>query len=225
MNSYRICLRLAQTDNTLSFNPVSLFAKLPIHRPSRASHVEAEATEYPTGKTTNDWRFGPITIDWIDQEMSPMGSSGLSAQGKDAFSSSTQRRKSVEASLALCGVFSVLLDVKSSTATAQFVQTCSTQMGSTEVPEGTVHIFRDTSCSENRVISSAPASVEAAYDGSILAVLAVPSHITPSDFLTFVAPAAESVAHLRMIRQVLQRAIRFVDSKRIYAGTLLLIVL
>lgn len=224
MNSYRICLRLAQTDNPLSFNPGSLFAKLPIHRPSQANHVEAEATEYPTGKTTNDWRFGPITIDWIDQEMSSMGSSVLSAQGKDAFSSGTQRRKSVEASLSLCGIFSVLLDVKSSTATAQFVQTCSTQMGSTEVPQGTVHIFRDTS-SENRVISSAPASVEAAYDGSILAVLAVPSHITPSDFLTFVAPAADSVAHLRMIRQVLQRAIRFVASECIYAGTLLLIVL
>lgn len=95
-------------------------------------------------------------------------------------------------------------DVKSGTAIAQFVEKTSIQSGSTELPEGTVHIFRDTtSFSENTGIS-ATAHIEAAYDGTILAVLAVPSHMTPSDFLTFVAPAAESMAHLRMIRQVSQ---------------------
>ena len=38
--------------------------------------------------------------------------------------------------------------------------------------------------------------------GIVLAVLAVPPHMTPSDFLNFVAPAAESILHLRMIRWV-----------------------
>ncbi|THH01056.1 hypothetical protein EW026_g1586 [Hermanssonia centrifuga] len=37
-------------------------------------------------------------------------------------------------------------------------------------------------------------------DGVMMGVLAVPSWMTPSDFLAFVAPAAEGMAHLRMIR-------------------------
>lgn len=48
-----------------------------------------------------------------------------------------------------------------------------------------------------------PLAEEEADDagGMMLAVLAVPSWMTPSDFLTFVAPAAEGISHLRMIRQ------------------------
>lgn len=37
-------------------------------------------------------------------------------------------------------------------------------------------------------------------DDVTLAVLAVPSWMTPSDFITFVAPAADGITHLRMIR-------------------------
>lgn len=39
-------------------------------------------------------------------------------------------------------------------------------------------------------------------DGYMVGVLAVPSWMTPSDFLAFVAPAEEGMAHLRMIRCV-----------------------
>jgi len=39
-------------------------------------------------------------------------------------------------------------------------------------------------------------------DGYMVGVLAVPSWMTPSDFLAFVAPAQEGMAHLRMIRYV-----------------------
>jgi BRCA1-associated protein len=39
-------------------------------------------------------------------------------------------------------------------------------------------------------------------DGYMVGVLAVPSWMTPSDFLAFVAPAQEGMAHLRMIRCV-----------------------
>jgi len=39
-------------------------------------------------------------------------------------------------------------------------------------------------------------------DGYMLGVLAVPSWMTPSDFLAFIAPAQEGMAHLRMIRCV-----------------------
>lgn len=37
-------------------------------------------------------------------------------------------------------------------------------------------------------------------DGYMIGVLAVPSWMTPSDFLAFVAPAQEDVSHLRMVR-------------------------
>lgn len=97
MNSYRICLRLAQSDSPIIFKPESLFEKLPNHPQSRSSKRidRVEATESAGGKTTNDWRFGPITIDWLDQKMSAAtGTSRLSAQEKDASSTSTQRRKS-----------------------------------------------------------------------------------------------------------------------------------
>ena len=39
-------------------------------------------------------------------------------------------------------------------------------------------------------------------DGYMVGVLAVPSWMTPSDFLAFIAPAQEGMAHLRMIRYV-----------------------
>ena len=39
-------------------------------------------------------------------------------------------------------------------------------------------------------------------DGYMVGVLAVPCWMTPSDFLAFVAPAQEDMAHLRMIRCV-----------------------
>lgn len=90
-------------------------------------------------------------------------------------------------------------------AEATFVPHKRTKLGSTNLPEGTVHIFRDAQNrpSQEELEAIAPsASVTADNDteGIILAVLAVPSWLTPSDFLAFVAPAAESMTHLRIIR-------------------------
>jgi BRCA1-associated protein len=39
-------------------------------------------------------------------------------------------------------------------------------------------------------------------DITTVAILAVPPWMNPSDFLAFVAPAAEGMAHLRLIRDV-----------------------
>jgi BRCA1-associated protein len=68
-----------------------------------------------------------------------------------------------------------------------------TKSGSTNLPEGTLHLFRDTATKPSH---REPGS----SDRVILAVLAVPSWMTPSDFLAFVAPVAEGMAHLRIIR-------------------------
>lgn len=82
-----------------------------------------------------------------------------------------------------------------------------TKSGFTNLPEGVVHVFRQGSNKpedeELQASGEASSTVsEADSDGIMLGVLAVPSWMTPSDFLAFVAPAAEGMAHLRMIRLV-----------------------
>lgn len=82
-----------------------------------------------------------------------------------------------------------------------------------------MHIYRDSgSRGGNKTTNSAEAStsprnesilahmdhkseiVPLDGDGIVLSVLAVPSWMTPSDFLAFVAPAAQGMSHIRMIR-------------------------
>ena len=82
-----------------------------------------------------------------------------------------------------------------------------TKSGSANLPEGVVHVFREASKPEDLdSLTSAASTREGPEDitddrnGVVLGVLAVPSWMTPSDFLTFVAPAAEGMSHLRMIR-------------------------
>lgn len=88
-------------------------------------------------------------------------------------------------------------------AEATFITHTRTKSGSTNIPEGTVHVFRDSankpSDKELESLTAAPTS-NTTSDGIMLGVLAVPSWMTPSDFLAFVAPAAEGMAHLRIIR-------------------------
>jgi BRCA1-associated protein len=80
--------------------------------------------------------------------------------------------------------------------------------GSARLPQGVVHIFRERDADQNpQALEGTSASVSPQVsdnegDGVTLAVLAVPSYMTPADFLTFVAPAEEGMSHLRMIRLV-----------------------
>jgi BRCA1-associated protein len=75
--------------------------------------------------------------------------------------------------------------------------------GSTNLPEGTVHLFREGSTSSEDHLKASSSSVKSdspEFDGVMLGVLAVPAWMAPSDFLAFVAPAAEGITHLRIIR-------------------------
>ncbi|EPQ56439.1 zf-UBP-domain-containing protein, partial [Gloeophyllum trabeum ATCC 11539] len=92
-----------------------------------------------------------------------------------------------------------------------FIPHARTKTGSTNLPEGVVHVFRQPSDAApinddpERSSSSSAARDDSALqhidsDGVMMGVLAVPSWMTPSDFLAFVAPAADGMAHLRMIR-------------------------
>lgn len=94
------------------------------------------------------------------------------------------------------------------TPVATFIPNLSSKSGSTNLPDGIVHIFRDGTNVQDISANTASTS-KAAQDSTAditdqecttVAVLAVPQWMNPSDFLAFVAPAAESMAHLRLIR-------------------------
>jgi BRCA1-associated protein len=93
-------------------------------------------------------------------------------------------------------------------AQATFVPNKHTKTSSTNLPEGVVHIFRDSASALSSevleaTVAASTVSSNADCDGVMVGVLAVPSWMTPSDFLSFVAPASEGMSHIRIIRCVL----------------------
>ncbi|KAG1831255.1 hypothetical protein EV424DRAFT_1573268 [Suillus variegatus] len=184
LNGYHIRLELYRKiiDDSLShpdtvdtFTPKALFQSLPSHRPKSTTRRNALFNS-----AHKDYRFGPIRLDWIDFE----GSNSAMYAGKEK-------------------------QAGRGPSTAEFIPNRTTKSGSTNLPEGTVHVYRQ--CSERRhngvdesnEPSAASASETIPEDGPMLGVLAVPAWMTPSDFLAFVAPAAEGMAHLRLIRDSL----------------------
>lgn len=68
--------------------------------------------------------------------------------------------------------------------------------GTATLSEGIIRLFRENPST----LDDDPNNFVAQDDGTMLAVLAVPTYMTPADFLTFVAPAEEGLAHLRLVR-------------------------
>jgi BRCA1-associated protein len=91
-------------------------------------------------------------------------------------------------------------------AEATFVPQARKKSGSTNLPEGVVHVFCDGAARptqqelEAKTESLSIDGFEDRSEGIMLGVLAVPSWMTPSDFLSFVAPVVENIGHLRIIR-------------------------
>ncbi|TFK51712.1 zf-UBP-domain-containing protein [Heliocybe sulcata] len=179
----RIVLRPAsdisssQPQRSGAFFPTSIFQHLPAQTPKPTARQNALFNPHH-----KDYRFGPIRLDWVDFE--DMSKAVLTGKERE------QR--------------------KSGTAIAKFVPHTRTKTGSTNLPEGVVHVFRqnsdvapindDTERSPSSPPDHDPTLQHIDSDGIMMAVLAVPSWMTPSDFLAFVAPAAEGMAHLRMVR-------------------------
>ena len=89
----------------------------------------------------------------------------------------------------------------------------SQEHGTANLPEGIIRIFRERPTYEVRPGQPSTSSNSAGGSSSfhtitespectIVAVLAVPPWMTPSDFLAFVSPAVETIRHLRLIRDV-----------------------
>ncbi|KAF9531742.1 BRCA1-associated protein 2-domain-containing protein [Crepidotus variabilis] len=171
-----------------TFIPASLFQPLPGHHhgptSSRFSSVNQKNTGGSHSEQDKDYRFGPISLDWVDFDR--MGSLGSLSASMSGGSKEKGRRGPAEAT---------------------YIPHTRQKSGSTNLPEGVVHVFRDgasrPSISE---LEAQTATLSLEYvaaddsDGIMLGVLAVPSWMTPSDFLTFVAPAVEGIGHLRIIR-------------------------
>ncbi|KAI0320885.1 BRCA1-associated protein [Amylostereum chailletii] len=161
------------------FTPTSIWQHLPSHPPKHKrtrSAYKLPYTPQPPSSTHGDYRYGNIRVDWVDfDNMSTMvKEKGQLARG---------------------------------TAIASFTSHTRTKSGSTNLPEGVVHVYREAA--KNPSLDPESSSSADAHrvlvdgadtEGIMLGVLAVPSWMTPSDFLAFVAPAQEGMAHLRMIR-------------------------
>ncbi|KAH9888935.1 zf-UBP-domain-containing protein [Cubamyces lactineus] len=178
-----------------TFIPASLFQTLPSHSQKSTGARRNTLSIYSTEKRAQtrertDYRLGSIRIEWVD--LSHMDATG----GFKKVGSGKEREKLGQRE----------------PATAAFVP--HSKSGSTNLPEGVVHIFRDypkTSAAQSSTDGESSTFASAGQDEATqqrniesddvtLAVLAVPSWMTPSDFLAFVAPAADGIAHLRMIR-------------------------
>ncbi|TDL23678.1 BRCA1-associated protein [Rickenella mellea] len=178
----------AQSD---TFTPASLFQKLPSHNTNSRTPARSALRRNTLLKASGrDYRLGPIRIDWIDL----LASNTM----VEALPVSEQKEQ-----------------YRSTTPHAVFIPGATVTSGSTNLPEGIVHIFRDgkrtsgASTSISKVGESSGAHSRATSseggdpdgpDSTIVAVLAVPPWMNPSDFLAFVAPAADGMAHLRLIR-------------------------
>ncbi len=176
------------------FVPASLFQPLPNHSPK--SSIRRNTFSRPSAEN-KDYRLGPITIDWVDFDyMSILHSASGKEKGRgrgeyvatyDLLRDATQRH---------------LIEP----AEATFVPRTRKKTGLTSLSEGVVHVFRDgttkptTEELECKTANFPLESFEDDAEGIMLGVLAVPSWMTPSDFLAFVAPAVEGIGHLRIIR-------------------------
>jgi len=69
-----------------------------------------------------------------------------------------------------------------------------------EVSFGIVHLFRDDAALQDSVKAKTKTALED-DTGTILAILGVPSHIGPADFLKFIEPATDALSQVRMIRE------------------------
>lgn len=171
------------------FIPLDLFQNLPAHEIEYSKRRNTITAEHP------DYRRGPIIIDWMDFDDSKKANQTASRKEKE------RGRGWNEFTIPAVHILSVNLG----TLEAIFRPRPSSKTGSTNLPEGTVHVYRDSASKPSQDQLENAASIfsnimETESDEIMLGVLAVPSWMTPSDFLKFVAPATDDIAHLRIIR-------------------------
>ncbi|KAG8737173.1 hypothetical protein FRC12_017245, partial [Ceratobasidium sp. 428] len=168
-----------------SFIPTSLFDTLPNHPHLVATCANnneptpLEASLLPSSKSpraTKDYRLGPIGVNWVEFE--PDRQEGTSKEVTMKRSGSAFRA-----------------------ASGKFVPTNAIRSGATNLSQGIVHILRESRGGAWKETDSPPNLLEqfSHKDGTVLAILAVPAYIGPSDFLAWTLPAADGIQHLRIV--------------------------
>lgn len=158
----------------------------------KAKETQSTENSPPGSHEQLDWRFGKIAVESID-----MSSEEVPVLG--ARSVPTQRKKAPAASTPLVG---------GTAAKAHFVPL---ETKNTEFGYGVVHLYRDVL--ETPGIYTPASKKKGGEDNGELqenededalttvAILAVPSYMTPSDFMGFVGEETrDTVSHFRMIR-------------------------
>ncbi|KAJ3188694.1 hypothetical protein HDU85_004408 [Gaertneriomyces sp. JEL0708] len=190
-----------------------------LSRPQNITRRRIPQLLSPSGVKAKDWRAGNLSIEWFDWTDECESSAGkmeeqfelasfdpvLSTAGHDdehAHGLSGPRRKQRKKKRAYI--------TPTSGAFIPF------KNGKTELNAGILHLYREMSEIEDvlqeRTTTDSPGSAtEALSDqlsaskgtGLILCVLAVPSYMTPQDFLSFVGSTKDNMSHLRMLRDSL----------------------
>ena len=164
-----------------------------------------------------DWRFGKLEFDFIDPLL-PDPFKDL----KKTVSSAILKRQSSSPTLSP-NLNKNSIDMNTvSTPIAKFYP--SAKEGTVDLDVGTVHLFRDLKSLNNDVDNannntnnnnndnnnaikeleiirnSSNNNVNSFDNQSVVGVLAVPSSMSPSEFLEFIRPALDAISHLRIIR-------------------------
>jgi len=151
---------------------------------------------YTTHLPHLDWRFGRVSVESIDMALE--GHSAVHRDSPGTEGSTNGERQSSRASESFAG---------GAASKAHFIPL---ETKNTEVGYGVVHLYRDVfetpglyPSSKVDTVNKAPGNLHGEADGALttVAVLAVPSYMTASDFMGFVGEETrDAVSHFRMIR-------------------------
>ncbi|KAJ3161422.1 hypothetical protein HDU86_007204 [Geranomyces michiganensis] len=179
-----------------------------------------------------DWRVGDLSIEWFNMSDHIKGGQDLDPNSPSTNSASEDAQAELPLEHAeVDSVPALLPRLRSLSAKkrqkAHITPTSGAfipfQHGMTELNAGILHLYRDREEVEN-VLAASKGSPPSALDkgseqasqltaeqtfhsskgtGTILCVLAVPSYMTAQDFLAFVGPMHQDMAHLRIVRDSL----------------------
>ncbi|KAF8677500.1 BRCA1-associated protein 2 [Rhizoctonia solani] len=161
--------------------PNNLFESLPNHPHLAASGTDPTPLEASviSASPSKDYRLGALGITWVD----------FISGGSDNLSQTAGMKRTVEVGSAFRA------------ASGKFVPTKEIRSGVTNIGQGIVHLLRESRGPPRKEVDDSPELLEelSHKDGTVLAILAVPSYIGPSDLLAWTSPAADGIQHLRIV--------------------------
>jgi BRCA1-associated protein len=167
--------------------------------PSQPPPAPTSTTAPATGQQPQlDFRFGPLAIDWVESPtaarstpMSPsLSAPSVPSEGSASTSTSapplqwnpTSPRPSSTVALP-----------KTRSRTPE-------KSGRTELNWGIIHLFRESGAQADESDEKQKRKAMDEDDGTVVGMVSVPGVLTAASILTFLSPALESVAQLRILR-------------------------